>query len=52
MDPRLIEEKLAALRRCVARVTEVDWSIVHRIAHEHVDDFAAFAKAISALLAT
>lgn len=136
MDRRLIEEKLAALRRCVARVTEkrpahaaeleadedlqdilavnlsravqlgvdiaahliaeskldppatmgeafdrlvelrviepdlanrmkravgfrniavhnylaIDWSIVHRIAHEHVDDFAAFAKAISALL--
>lgn len=28
----------------------IDWAIVHRIAHEHVGDFEAFAAAISAVL--
>jgi uncharacterized protein YutE (UPF0331/DUF86 family) len=28
----------------------LDWTIVHRIAREHMDDFTAFASAIGALL--
>jgi uncharacterized protein YutE (UPF0331/DUF86 family) len=28
----------------------IDWTIVHRIAHEHIADFTDFARAIGALL--
>lgn len=55
---RIIEPDLAnRMKRAVGfrniavhNYLAIDWAIVHRIAHEHVEDFAGFGKAIAALL--
>ncbi len=58
VDLRVIDADLAArMKRAVGfrniavhNYLAIDWVIVHRIAHEHVGDFEAFARAIAEVL--
>jgi uncharacterized protein YutE (UPF0331/DUF86 family) len=58
VDLQVVDADLAArMKRAVGfrniavhNYLAIDWAIVHRIAHEHVGDFEAFATAISTIL--
>ena len=49
LDPPLVGRMRAAVgfrNVAVHAYQSIDWAIVHRICHEHLDDFRAFSRAV------
>jgi uncharacterized protein YutE (UPF0331/DUF86 family) len=53
IDPHLAQRLRAAVgfrNVAVHRYSDIDWAIVHHITHEGLEDFQAFARAITQML--